>query len=140
MLILVIILLSILNFRFYVKLTKSKFLLDSRGMEMSHFFVFGIWIILIIFGDIELNLRFKKSKSRNNFYLCHWNVSSIIAHDFSSYLYLSPMFNLCTTYFQHMYNICTTNIQHMYNIIMSLWNMLWFFFFRWLSQIKVNWF
>ena len=52
-------------------------------MEVSYFFFFCVLIVLIIYGDIELNPGPKKDKSCDNFSLRHWNLSSIAAHDFS---------------------------------------------------------
>ena len=43
------------NFRFFAKLNKPKFQLNSNGMEVSFFSIFCILIVLIICGDIELN-------------------------------------------------------------------------------------
>ena len=52
-------------------------------MEVSYFFIFCVLIVLIICGDIELNPGPKKDESCDNFSLCHWNLNSIAAHDFS---------------------------------------------------------
>ena len=54
---------GLFNFRFFAKLNKSKFQLNSNGMKVIHFSLFYILIILIISGDIELNPGPKKDKS-----------------------------------------------------------------------------
>ena len=90
---------GIFNFRFFVKLNKTKFQLTSNGMEISYFFIFCVLIVLIICGDIELNLGPKEDKSCDNFSLCHWNLNSIAAYDFSKL----PLLEAFSTH--HMYNI-----------------------------------
>ena len=53
------------------------------SQEVSYVFIFCVLIILIICSDTELNPGPKKDKSCDNFSLCHWNLNSIAAHDFS---------------------------------------------------------
>lgn len=67
---------------FFAKLNKSKFLLFFNVMVVIHFFIFWILIIIIYWGGIILNPGHKKSKSYGKSSLCHWNLSSIAAHDF----------------------------------------------------------
>ena len=74
---------GIFNFRFFLKLNKAKFQLNSNGMEVSYFFIFCVLIVVIICGDVEFNSGAKEDKSCDNFSLCHWNLNSIAAHDFS---------------------------------------------------------
>ena len=62
---------GILNFQFFAKLNKSKFQLNSNGMEVSYFFIFCVLIVLMICGDIELNPGPKKDKPCDNFSLSH---------------------------------------------------------------------
>ena len=90
---------GIFNFRIFVKLNKTKFQLNSNGMEVSDFFIFCVLIVLIICGDIELNPGPKKDKSCDNFSLSHWNLNNIAAHDFSK-LSLLEVYNT-----HHMYDI-----------------------------------
>ena len=40
-------------------------------------------LTLFIFGDVELNPGPKNTKSYYYFSLCHWNINSLPAHDFS---------------------------------------------------------
>ena len=68
-------------FQFFAKLNKSKFQLNSNIMEVSHFFIFCIFIILKICGDMEFNPGPRKDKSYDKFSLCHWNLNNIAAHD-----------------------------------------------------------
>ena len=92
---------GIFNFRFFVKLNKTKCQLISNGMEVSYFFIFCVLIVLIICGDIQLNLAPTKDKSCDNFSLCHWKLNSIAAQDFSN-LSLLEAYNS-----HHMYDtIC----------------------------------
>ena len=56
-------------------------------------------IVPIICGDTELNPGPKKYKSCDNFSLCHWNLNSIPAHDFSKLSLLEAY----KTY--HMYDV-----------------------------------
>ena len=72
-------------------------------MEVSYFFIFCVLIVLIICGDIEIYPGPKKDKSCDNFSLCHWNLNSIAASDFSK-LSLLEAYNA-----HHMYDIiCLT--------------------------------
>ena len=52
-------------------------------MEVSYFIIFCVLIVLIICDDIELDPVSKKDEPCDNFSLCHWNLNSIAAHDFS---------------------------------------------------------
>ena len=40
-------------------------------------------LTLFICGDVEQNTGPKNTKSSYNFLLCHWNLHSLPAHDFS---------------------------------------------------------
>ena len=68
-------------------------------MEVSYLFIFCVLIVLIICGDNELNPGPKKDKSCDNFSLCHWNLHSIAANDFSK-LFLLEAYKA-----RHMYDI-----------------------------------
>ena len=84
---------GIFNFRFFVKLNKTKFQLISNGMEVSYFFIFCVLIVLIICGNIELNPGPKKDKSCDNF-----DESQQYCMSFPSCLYLKPItLIICTT-------------------------------------------
>ena len=74
---------GIFNFQFFAELNKTKFQLNSNGMEVSYIFIFCVLIVLIICNDIELNPGPKKDKSCDNFSLYHWNLNSIATHGFS---------------------------------------------------------
>ena len=92
---------GIFNFRFFLKLNKANFQLNSNGMEVSYFFIFCVLIVVIICGDVEFNSGPKEDKSCDNFSLCHWNLNSIAVHDFSN-LSLLEAYNS-----HHMYDtIC----------------------------------
>ena len=91
---------GIFNFWIFAKLIKSKFQLNSNGMEVSYFFIFCVLIVLKICCDIELNPKPIKVKPCNNFSLCHWNLNSIADNDFPKFLnYLKPItLTICTLY------------------------------------------
>ena len=89
---------SVYLWRIQIRLS-SGFLYSWIFKVWSHFFIFGILIILIICDDIELNSG-PKNKYCGNSSLCYWKFNSAAADDF---------FKLCqlkTYNFQHISIIC----------------------------------
>ena len=80
-------------------------LLLSNYCTIAVYFVSCMALTLFICGDVELNPGPKNTKSSYNFWLCHWNLNSFSALDFSK-LSLIEVYNT-----QHNFDmICLSEI------------------------------
>ena len=80
-------------------------LLLSNYCTIAVYFVSCMALTLFICGDMELNPGPKNTKSSYNVWLCHWNLNSLSAHDFSK-LSLIEVYNT-----QHDFDmICLSEI------------------------------
>ena len=59
------------------KLTKLN--LNDIEIFISYFLLITLFLLLLLYGDIESNPGPKK-KEQTYFLLCHWNVNSLVAH------------------------------------------------------------
>ena len=91
-------------------------LLLCRYCTIAFYFVCCMALTLFICGEVELNPWPKSNKSCYYFSLCHWNLNSLPAHDFSK-------LSLIEAYNTHH------NFQFWHN--MSLWNLPRLFLCRW---------
>ena len=75
---------GIRNLRSFMRVAKSFFSVNFGTTLAKCLFMLLCGITLLpICGDVQLDPGPKKAKSCNNFFLCHWNLYSITAHNFS---------------------------------------------------------